>query len=79
MGCNNGICHKCRGLKKIITGVLLLLNAWVWPKWLGVDGWIVFFAVLMVLGGLLKVLKPTCGHCATGMDMGKMSSKSKKK
>ena len=46
----------------VIGGALLLLNAYVWPKWLGIDGWIMFAGVLLVLKGILRWLKPTCPH-----------------
>jgi hypothetical protein len=49
------------GLKKIAIGALLLLNALVWPKWLGIDGWIKFAAVLLIIGGLIKLVHPRCG------------------
>ena len=49
----------------MITGALLLLNAFVWPQWLGVDGWVSWIAVLMVIGGLAKLLIPNkCLKCA---------------
>ena len=56
-------CHsaKCVGTMKIVFGALVLLNAFLWPRWLGVDGWISFFAVLAVLGGLVHLLHPRCG------------------
>jgi hypothetical protein len=59
-------CHspKCMGTMKIIVGALILLNAFVWPRWLGVDGWISFFAVLIILCGLAKILHPSCGPSA---------------
>lgn len=62
MDCCNGVCSKCYGLKKVVWGALLLLNVWVWPKWLGVDGWVSWIAVLLVIAGVLKVIKPSCGH-----------------
>ncbi|MFH1682908.1 MAG: hypothetical protein ABIA37_03860 [Candidatus Woesearchaeota archaeon] len=53
---------KYWGLHKLIFGALLLLNAFIWPKWLGVDGWIAWIAVLMVICGLLKLIWP-CSAC----------------
>ena len=55
-------CHspKCMGTMKIIVGALILLNAFVWPQWLGVDGWISFAAVLIILCGLVKIFHPCC-------------------
>ena len=67
MECHHGMCGKCHGVKKLVVGALLLLNAFVWPQWLGVDGWVSFVAVLMVVGGFLMLVKPTCGHCDTDM------------
>jgi len=55
---------RCHGVKKLTFGLLLLLNGFVWPKWLGVDGWVAWLAVLLVLAGVLKLVKPMCGHCA---------------
>ena len=62
MGCHS---PKCAGTMKIIFGVLILLNAFLWPKWLGVDGWISFFAALMVLGGLVHMFHPSCGGASS--------------
>ncbi len=55
---------KCIGMMKIVVGVLILLNAFVWPRWLGIDGWISFFAVLMILCGIVKLLHPSCSTTA---------------
>jgi hypothetical protein len=56
-------CHspKCMGTMKIVVGVLILLNAFVWPRWLGIDGWVSFLAVLMILIGIMKFFHPSCG------------------
>jgi len=63
---SDGMCNKCHAICKLVTGALLLLNAFVWPKWLGVDGWTSFVAVLMILLGLVKLFVPNkCPHCAT--------------
>lgn len=78
MGC---MCHKCSGVMKLVTGALLLLNAFVWPQWLGVDGWVRFVAVLMVLGGFVKLVVPNkCPNCAAACgSMTAASAKGKKK
>ena len=57
------------GLRKIVFGALLLLNAFVWPKWLGIDGWIAFFAVLIVIGGVVKLLHPSYCEMPTARGM----------
>ena len=57
-----GYCGRCKGWLKALVGVLILINYFVWPRWIGtVDAWLVFFAVLLVLGGVLKALLPHCG------------------
>ncbi|NQV91202.1 hypothetical protein HQ489_01900 [Candidatus Woesearchaeota archaeon] len=61
------MCRKCHSAHKIVLGLLLLLNAFVWPKWTDLTGWISFVAVLMVIGGLLHLAKSSCGHCGTSM------------
>ena len=62
MGC--GMCKKCGGVHKIVVGALLLLNAFLWPQWLGIDGWISWLAVLFVIGGALKLFVPNkCPAC----------------
>ncbi len=55
--------HKYWGTKKLAVGVLVLLNAFVWPQWLGIDGWVTFFGVLLILGGLVMLVLPKdcCG------------------
>ena len=76
----NGMCHKCCGVMKLVTGALLLVNAYVWPRWLGVDGWVAFVAVLMVLGGFLKLVLPNkCPHCNAMQCGGEMSAPKKKR
>lgn len=61
----SGKCRKCCGVIKIVTGILLLVNAFLWPQWLGIDGWIKFIAVLLILGGIVKLLMPLiCPECA---------------
>lgn len=64
MGCDMNICGKCHGGKKIIWGLLLLLNAFIWPLWVDLSGWIAWIAILMVLFGILMMIKPSCGHCS---------------
>ena len=57
--CSDGVCGKCHGVKKVVLGALLVAWAWWWPA---VD-WRVFVGGLLVLVGLLKLVKPSCGHC----------------
>ena len=53
---------NCKGMMKGIAGILILVNAFVWPRWTGIDGWIAFFGVLMILGAVVKMLVP-CEDC----------------
>ena len=77
MDCGTNMCGRCHGSKKIVFGALLLLNAFVWPLWVDLTGWIAWVAVLMVLGGIIILFKPYgCGHCSTS---GSMSAPKKKK
>ena len=56
---------KCHSIHKLVVGALLLLNAFIWPRWLGIDGWVSFVAVLMLLGGFLHLVMPQCKGCCT--------------
>ncbi len=61
MDCDLAYCSKCKGVKHAVLGALILLNAFYWPMWLGLDGWLKFFGALFLLGGLLRAVKPSCG------------------
>ncbi len=72
----HGMCGRCGGIMKIVTGALLLLNGFVWPQWLGIDGWLEWIGVLLVLGGLARWLIPnTCMNCAAGSAVPKKGKK----
>lgn len=72
------MCKKCWGIKSIVTGGLLLLNAFVWPVWTGVDGWLAWIGVLMVLCGVIKLVAPMCPDCAACKMGGSEKASSKK-
>ena len=57
--CKDIKCICNLGVKRLAWGLLLLLNAFVWPKWSGIDGWVAWVAVLLVLAGLRRILFPT--------------------
>ncbi len=62
--CCEGLCARCHAGKKLFLGALVLLNIFVWPKWTGsFNSWVAFFAVLLVIGSAVKLVKPTCSHC----------------
>lgn len=74
------MCKHCHGVYKIVFGALLLFNAFVWPLWMGIDGWIKWLAVLLVLGGVLKLVIPNkCAGCAAACGgMSKPAGKGKR-
>ena len=59
MMCHHGMCGKCHAGKLLVLGVLVILNS----MWSFLD-WGLFIGALLVLGGLLKLVKPMCPHCA---------------
>lgn len=59
MMCHHGVCSKCHAGKLLFLGVLVLLNS-VWS----IIAWDVFIGAVLILGGLLKLVKPICPHCA---------------
>ncbi len=70
--CSDGVCGKCHAAIKVVLGGLVLLNIYVWPKWIGgFDQWLAFFAVLFIIKGAIKFVMPGCGHCKPGMPSGK--------
>ena len=65
--CMDGMCGKCRAAKLVIGGALVLLNIYVWPKWTAnLNQWLAFFAVLLIIKGVLKYIMPSCPHCKAG-------------
>ncbi len=60
-GCNTDYCTRCRSIVTIVLGALILINAYWWPRWVGIDNWIAFFGALTLIGGVITYLKPTCG------------------
>ena len=57
--CHDGICSKCWACKYIVVGIILIANQ-MWLKW---DIWVVLGA-LLVIKGVIKLVMPTCSHCA---------------
>lgn len=58
MTCYGGMCNKCRGGMWAVLGLLVLANAY-WS----VLGWAWFVGRALVLKGVMKLVKPNCGHC----------------
>lgn len=62
------MCHKCCGIMSLIVGILVLINMYLWPKWLGLDGWVGFFGVIAIITGVLSLLmKNKCADCCAMM------------
>ncbi|GEM_PF-5811462 len=57
-GCGDGVCARCHGGKKLVLGVLVLAWALLKPD---LD-WRLVLGALLVLMGILKMVKPMCGH-----------------
>ena len=75
----DGMCGRCRGVMKLIFGILILINIFLWPKWTAtVTDWLAFFGVLLVIFGILKIIKPTCGCEASCCEMPAAGAKKKK-
>ena len=76
---NGQKCKRCCGICSLVVGALVLANAFLWPKWVGVDGWVTFFGLLLVLSGFIKLVVPDkCPGCnAMACDM-KPAGKGKK-
>jgi uncharacterized membrane protein len=71
------MCKKCTGIYKLVTGALILVNAFLWPRWLDVDGWVAFLGLLLVIFGFIKLVVPN--KCPTCNAMGgKAPAKGKK-
>jgi hypothetical protein len=61
MDSGEGYCRRCRGMVSGLVGLLILINAMVWPLWSGIDGWMAFFGLLLVIGSVFKAFMPGCG------------------
>lgn len=74
--CDGGVCGRCHAGKKVVLGALVLLNIYVWPKWIGTfDKWMAFFGALVIIGGALMFIMPSCPHRKDEMPARKMGKK----
>lgn len=56
--CGGGYCSMCSGWQWIVLGAVFLVNAYM--AFLSLDKLI---GVLLVIAGIVKLVKPGCGHC----------------
>jgi hypothetical protein len=75
--CKDGYCRRCHGMFMGLIGVLILINICVWPQWTGIDGWIGFFAVLMIIFGICKSVMPACNCCKKECSTGAVAEEAK--
>jgi hypothetical protein len=76
--CNTNYCDRCKSIATMAIGALILINAYGWPGWTGIDNWIAYFGVLILIGGLITYLKPTCGCESHAAQAAKPVMKNKK-
>ncbi len=50
--------HRGAGILIVVLGLLMLINLNLWPKWTGVDGWMSFVAVILLVYGVAKIIDP---------------------
>ena len=61
---HGNVCKRCSGVCSLVVGALVLVNAFLWPRWLGIDGWVTFLGLLLVIGGFIKLVIPNkCSGC----------------
>lgn len=53
-----GMCSRCKGWKAFIVGLIFLIN-YFWPF----ADWWMLVGLLLTLAGLVRIIKPSCGHC----------------
>jgi len=56
--CCKSMCPKCKGMGKVVLGLLVAANT-AWPQ----VSWPYFIAIVLVIMGLKKAFMPSCGHC----------------
>ena len=57
--CKDNVCMKCHGVKNLVLGLLVL----AWALLLPMLDWRLVLGGLLVLVSVLKLVKPSCGHC----------------
>ncbi len=56
-----GMCHKCMGIKFLVLGLIFVGNYWALQNLNTGFNWWLLIGLLMVVGGIVKMVKPHCG------------------
>ena len=59
MMCKDGMCGPCRGAGKLVAGLVLI----GWALWYPTVDWRLVIGGLFAIAGIIKLVKPACGHC----------------
>ena len=82
--CGHWLCGRWKAVKKLFFGLLLLMNAYVWPLWGGIDGWVTWGALLLTIWGVIGFVRAgtACGQgscCSSTANVCVPAVKKKKK
>ncbi|MEK6967847.1 MAG: hypothetical protein AABX51_04405 [Nanoarchaeota archaeon] len=69
-----GMCSRCKGSMMIAVGILVLANVYFLYQ-----PWALFIAGILVVGGILKLIMPKCGHVTCCTEEKKVTGGKKKK
>ena len=59
----DGVCNKCHAMMKAVVGLVFVVNWLLMNKaGKGLDWWLLI-GILLLAGGVVKLMKPGCGHC----------------
>ncbi|MBI2662738.1 hypothetical protein HYX11_04740 [Candidatus Woesearchaeota archaeon] len=79
--CGHWLCGRWKAVKKLFFGLLLLMNAYVWPLWDGIDGWVTWGALLMTVWGVIGFVRAgtACGQCCGTSSVSAPATKKKRR
>ena len=66
-------------MRKLVLGLVILFNIYVWPKWMGIDGWMKWFGLVFAVWGLYTFVAPSsCPIGGCGMPAATKKRKKRK-
>ena len=77
MCCCDGYCSRCRSIKVIVLGAVVMANYYGWGVGKPLNWWLLIGA-LLVIGGVIKLVMPTCS-CNKGTCCEEPAPKGKKR